>query len=106
MIAVIVEPTGTTFRIGQHVFPVTAEECRALGEALSMSGVLGEVIETAAEWSLGTRWKLELGGPDQRPYDDRRNRVVLHCDGKKWHLLPTEAENLGTSFAAAAGKMT
>ena len=105
MITVVAETTGATFRIGQHVFPATADECRALGEALSMGGVLGKVIETAAEWSLGTRWKLELGGPDQRPYDDRRNRVVLHCDGKKWHLLPTEAENLGAAFVAAAEKL-
>jgi hypothetical protein len=92
MIAVVIERGAAMFRIGRNSFSVTAEECRALAEALAMTGELGT-------------WKLELGGPYQRPRDDRRNRVVLHCDGRKWHLLPAEAENLAAAFAAAVVRL-
>lgn len=105
MIEVVIERGTATFRIGRNIFPVTAEECRALGDALAMNGMLGAVIETAAEWTLGARWKLESAGLDERPRDDRRNRVVLHCDGRKWHLLPDEAEKLAAAFAAAAEQL-
>jgi len=105
MIAVVIEGGAATFRIGRSSFPVSADECRALGAALTMTGALGTVIETAGAWSLGARWKLALGEPEKRPRDDRRNRVVLHCDGRKWHLLPSEAENLAAAFAAAAARL-
>jgi hypothetical protein len=105
MIAVVIERGAAMFRIGRNSFSVTAEECRALAEALAMTGALGTIIENAGEWTLGARWKLELGGPYQRPRDDRRNRVVLHCDGRKWHLLPAEAENLAAAFAAAVVRL-
>lgn len=105
MISVVVEHRAASFRIGTHVFPVSLDECRDLARALSMTGELRRIIEEAAEWTLGSRWMVALGGPNQRPRDDRRNRVEFHCDGKSWHLLPEEAAQLAESFAAAATQL-
>jgi len=99
MISLVIENGVASFRIGKHIFPVSAEECRVLGEALAMTGQLGAIInDNVPEWNLGTRWKLELASD----FDDYRNRIVLHCDGKKWHMLQAELEKLGAAFTGAA----
>jgi hypothetical protein len=103
MIDVVVGKQQAEFRIGPHVFPATAAECRAIGAALAEGGPLTRVLEEEDyAWTLGDRWRLGPPWLEEDPSYDRRNRVVLHCDGKKWHLLMDEAIALGKQFTAAA----
>lgn len=98
--------TQLCFLAGPWEIELDLEDARTLAVFL-VQGCAAIVWASPTPISVGRQWRLYAARevsdvyPRARERDVPRMRVRVHCENWKWHLLPSELDDLGILFRKA-----